>query len=162
MKQVEAIFAEKFYSMASTLNNSQKKAIAKELFLHGDFTHEEIAAKVGTVRQTIARWAREDGWADLKASMTVGKEKTLKNLYAHVQSINETILQREDGERTPTPKEADTLAKLAAAISKLEDETGIHELVNSGIAFLNWLRGMDPQKAIEFTDLWDAFFKEKF
>lgn len=148
--------------MATTLKNTQKKAIAKELYLHGDFTYEEIAAKVGTVRQTIARWAREDEWAGLKASMTVGKEKTLKNLYAHVQSINETILQREEGERTPTPKEADILSKLAAAIDKLESESGIRELVSAGMAFLNWLRKMDPQKAIEFTELWDAFLKEKF
>ena len=147
--------------MASTLKNAQKKSIAKELYLHGDYTFEEIAAKVETVRQTIARWAKEEGWASLKASMTVGKEKTLKNLYAHVQSINEAILERSDGERTPTPKEADILAKLAAAIGKLEDETGIHELVSSGIAFLTWLRGVDPQKAVEFTELWDAFIKEK-
>ncbi len=148
--------------MASTLKNAQKKSIAKELYLHGDYTFEEIAAKVGTVRQTIARWAREDEWAGLKASMTVGKEKTLKNLYAHVQSINETILQREEGERTPTPKEADILSKLAAAIDKLESESGIREMVSSGIAFLSWLRGIDPQKAIEFTELWDAFLKDKF
>lgn len=148
--------------MASTLKNAQKKSIAKELYLHGDYTFEEIAAKVGTVRQTIARWAREDEWASLKASMTVGKEKTLKNLYAHVQSINETILQREEGERTPTPKEADILSKLAAAIDKLESESGIREMVSSGIAFLSWLRGIDPQKAIEFTELWDAFLKDKF
>lgn len=148
--------------MASTLKNAQKKAIAKELYLHGDYTFEEIAAKVETVRQTIARWAREENWASLKASMTVGKDRTLKNLYAHVQSINDAILQREEGERTPTPKEADILSKLAAAINKMENESGIHEMVNAGIAFLSWLRGIDPQKAIEFTDLWDAFLKEKF
>ena len=148
--------------MASTLKNAQKKSIAKELYLHGDYTFEEIAAKVGTVRQTIARWARDDEWAGLKASMTVGKEKTLKNLYAHVQSINEEILQREGGKRTPTPKEADILSKLAAAIDKLESESGVRELVSSGITFLSWLRGIDPQKAVEFTGLWDSFLKEKF
>ena len=148
--------------MASTLKNPQKKTIAKELYLHGEFTFEEIAAKVGTSRQTVARWANVEGWADLKASMSVGKEKTLKNLYAHVQRINETILQRPDGERMPTPKEADTLAKLAAAIDKIESESGIRELVSAGISFLTWLRGVDPAKAIEFTDLWDAFLKTKF
>ena len=30
--------------MANTLKNNQKRAIAKELYLHGDFTFEEIAA----------------------------------------------------------------------------------------------------------------------
>lgn len=148
--------------MANTLKNTQKKTIAKELYIHGEFTFEEIAAKVGCTRQTIARWAKDDGWADLKASMSVGKENTLKNLYAHVQRINETILQRPDGERMPTPKEADILAKLAASIDKIESESGIRELVSAGIAFLSWLRGVDTAKAIEFTDLWDAFLKTKY
>lgn len=147
--------------MANTIKNIQKKSIAKELYLHGDYTFEEIAAKVGSARQTIAKWAREEEWESLKASMSVGKEKILKNMYAHVQLINENILQRPDGERMPTPKEADILAKLSAAIDKLESETGIHELVSSGITFLTWLRGVDPQRAIEFTDLWDAFIKDQ-
>lgn len=147
--------------MAQNLKKTQKKAISKELYLHGDYTFEEIAAKVESTRQTIARWAKEEGWADLKASMSVGKEKTLKNLYAHVQRINEAILTREEGQRTPTPAEADILAKLSASINKLETESGIRELVSSGIAFLTWLRGVDPQKAVEFTDLWDSFIKEK-
>ena len=148
--------------MATTLKNAQKKTIAKELYLHGEFTFEAIAAKVGSVRQTVARWAKEEGWADLKASMSVGKEKTLKNLYAHVQRINEAILHRDEEERVPTPKEADILSKLAASIDKLESESGIRELVSAGIGFLTWLRGVDPAKAIEFTDLWDAFLKTKF
>ena len=94
--------------------------------------------------------------------MTVGKANTLKNMYAHVQRINEAILQREEGDRTPTPKEADILSKLASAIDKLESETGISELVSSGIEFISWLRGVDAEKAIEFASLWDAFLKEKF
>ena len=113
-------------------------------------------------RQTVSRWAKEDNWQDLKASMTVGKEYTLKNMYAHVQRINDAILQREEEERIPTPKEADILAKLASAIDKMESETGIHELVNAGMAFITWLRNVDADKAVEFANLWDAFLKEKF
>lgn len=152
----------KIKHMANTLKNTQKKTIAKELYLHGEFTFEEIAAKVGCTRQTIARWAKDDGWPELKASMSVGKEKTLKNLYAHVQRINDAILERDEGKRTPTSAEADILAKLAAAIDKIESESGIRELVSAGIAFLSWLRGVDAGKAIEFTDLWDAFLKTKY
>ena len=147
--------------MAAALKNNQKKIIAKELYLAGDYTFEEVADKVGAARQTIARWAKDEGWRDIKASMTVGKDKMLKNLYAHVQTINDEILSRPDGERRPTPAEADILAKLSSSIGKLETEGGIHELVNTGIAFLTWLRGADPQKAVEFSYLWDAFIKDK-
>ena len=148
--------------MANKLKNTQKKSIARELYLHGDFTFEEIAAKVDAARQTVSRWTKEDNWQDLKASMTVGKEYTLKSMYAHVQRINEAIQQRAEEERIPTPKEADILAKLASAIDKIETETGLHELVNAGMAFITWLRTVDADKAVEFANLWDAFLKEKF
>lgn len=147
--------------MASTLTKGQKKSIAKELYLHGDYTFEEIADKVGSTRQTVSRWSHEEGWAEIKASMTVGKEKTLKHLYAHVQTINDAILSREGEERAPTPKEADTIAKLSAAIAKLEQESGIREYVSAGMAFLGWLRETDPKKAVEFSVAWDAFIKSR-
>lgn len=147
--------------MASTLTKGQKKSIAKELYLHGDYTFEEIADKVGSTRQTVSRWSHEEGWAEIKASMTVGKEKTLKHLYAHVQTINDAILSREGEERAPTPKEADTIAKLSAAIAKLEQESGIREYVSAGMAFLGWLRESDPKKAVEFSIAWDAFIKSR-
>ena len=147
--------------MASTLTKGQKKSIAKELYLHGDYTLEEIADKVGSTRQTVSRWSHEEGWAEIKASMTVGKEKTLKHLYAHVQTINDAILSREGEERAPTPKEADTIAKLSAAIAKLEQESGIREYVSAGMAFLGWLRETDPKKAVEFSVAWDAFIKSR-
>lgn len=147
--------------MANNLKNTQKKSIAKELYLNGEYTFEEIASKVGATRQTIARWAKDDEWASLKASMSVGKEKILKNMYAHVQFINDTILMRPEEERMPTPKEADILVKLSAAIDKMESETGIRELVSCGISFLTWLRGFSPDKAIEFTELWDGFIKSR-
>ena len=147
--------------MAAALKNTQKKTIAKELYLHGDFTLEEIADKVGAVRQTVARWAKDEGWKDIKSSMTVGKDKILKNLYAHVQTINDAVVARPEGERIPTPKEADTLAKLAAAIDKIESESGIREYVNAGMAFLTYVRNIDAQKAIDISYLWDSFIKDK-
>jgi len=147
--------------MAAALKNTQKKTIAKELYLHGDFTLEEIADKVGAVRQTVARWAKDEGWKDIKSSMTVGKDKILKNLYAHVQTINDAVLMRPEGERIPTPKEADTLAKLAAAIDKIESESGIRDYVNTGIAFLTYMRQVNPEKAVEISYFWDSFIKDK-
>ena len=37
-----------------------KRALARDLFMQGEYTQEEIAQKIGTSRQTIARWAKED------------------------------------------------------------------------------------------------------
>ena len=145
--------------MANTIKNEQKKAIAKDLYLYGDLTYEEISSKVSSTRQTVSKWAHDGDWPSIKAGMTVGKEKILKNLYAHVQSINELVLESED--RTPTPAQADTLSKLSASIAKLEGDSGIREYVSAGMAFLTWLRKTEPAKAVEYVEFWDAFIKEK-
>ena len=143
------------------LKNEQKKALAKDVYLLGSFTFEEIAAKVGCTRQTVARWARDGGWDELKAGMTIGREQILKNYYRQIQEINSVISSRDKGKRHADTREADILLKLSAAIKKMEDDAGISELVGAGLRFSDWLRRIDLERAKEFVKLWDAFLKEQ-
>lgn len=145
----------------STMTSSQKKALAKDIYLLGTYTLEEIAAKVGTTRQTVSRWAKAEAWSELKAGMTIGREEILKNLYRQIAEINEHIAQRDKGERHATTKEADVIMKLSASIRKMEDEAGISDLISAGMRFIEWLRKADLDKAKEFVTFWDAFIKDQ-
>ena len=145
----------------AALNNVQKKALAKDIYLLGSYTMEEIAVKVGTTRQTVSRWAKADGWDELKAGMTIGREEILKNLYRQINEINSNISSREKGERHANSKEADILMKLSASIKKMEEDVGISELVSAGMRFGDWLRKIDLDKAKEFVNWWDAFIKDQ-
>ena len=145
----------------AALNNVQKKALAKDIYLLGSYTMEEIAAKVGTTRQTVSRWAKAEGWDELKAGMTIGREQILKNLYRQINEINSNISSREKGERHANSKEADILMKLSASIKKMEEDVGISELVSAGMRFGDWLRKIDLDKAKEFVNYWDAFIKDQ-
>lgn len=145
----------------AALNNGQKKALAKDIYLLGSYTMEEIAIKVGTTRQTVSRWAKADGWDELKAGMTIGREQILKNLYRQINEINSNISSREKGERHANSKEADILMKLSASIKKMEEDVGISELVSAGMRFGDWLRKIDLDKAKEFVNYWDAFIKDQ-
>lgn len=145
----------------AALNNGQKKALAKDIYLLGSYTMEEIAVKVGTTRQTVSRWAKADGWDELKAGMTIGREQILKNLYRQINEINSNISSREKGERHANSKEADILMKLSASIKKMEEDVGISELVSAGMRFGDWLRKIDLDKAKEFVNYWDAFIKDQ-
>lgn len=145
----------------AALNNVQKKALAKDIYLLGSYTMEEIAVKVGTTRQTVSRWAKADGWDELKAGMTIGREQILKNLYRQINEINSNISSREKGERHANSKEADILMKLSASIKKMEEDVGISELVSAGMRFGDWLRKIDLDKAKEFVNYWDAFIKDQ-
>lgn len=145
----------------AALRNDQKKALAKDIYLLGSYTLEEIAQKVETTRQTVSRWAKAEGWDELKAGMTIGREQILKNLYRQINEINTNINAREQGQRHASSKEADILMKLSAAIKKMEDDVGISELISSGMRFTDWLRKVDLDKAKDFISYWDAFIKDQ-
>jgi transposase len=145
----------------ATLKNEQKKALAKDIYLLGSYTLEEIAQKVDATRQTVSRWAKTEGWDELKAGMTIGREQILKSLYRQINEINSNISKRAPGERHASIKEADILAKLSAAIKKMEEDVGISDLISSGMRFGDWLRTVDIEKAKEFINYWDAFIKDQ-
>ena len=143
------------------LKSKQKKEIARDIYLYGNFTLEEIGLKVGTTRQTVARWARDGQWVELKAGMTITREEILKNMYRQLNELNQGILQREAGERHASVKEADVLAKLSAAIKKMETDVGITDIISVGMRFGDWLRRFDVGRAKEYVVLWDAFIREQ-
>lgn len=142
------------------LKSEQKKALAREIYLLGSYTYEEIASKVDVQRQTISRWAKAGKWDELKAGMSVTREEILKRMYQHLNNINEDILTRTEGERRPSSKEADVMVKLAAAIKSMETDVGISDLVSAGMRFGDWLRISNVEKAKEFVKLWDLFLKD--
>lgn len=143
------------------LKSEQKKALARDLYLLGSYTYEEIAMKVGTQRQTISRWAKAGGWEDLKAGMSVTREEILKRLYQQLNNINAIILEREPNERFANSKEADAMAKLSATIKNMEIDVGISDIISVGMRFGEWLRRVDLDKAKEFVQYWDLFLKEQ-
>lgn len=143
------------------LKSEQKKALARDLYLLGSYTYEEIATKVGTQRQTISRWAKAGGWEDLKAGMSVTREEILKRLYQQLNNINAIILEREPNERFANSKEADAMAKLSATIKNMEIDVGISDIISVGMRFGEWLRRVDLDKAKEYVKYWDLFLKEQ-
>ena len=141
--------------------NIDKRDIARSLYVNGSYTQEEIAQKVGVTRQTVSRWIATDSWDDQKAALTITPQQILAGLNRQIVEINNKISTREDGERFATVAEADTLAKLASAIKKIESDAGIADIVDVGIRFTNWLRELDLEKAKEFNELLDAFIKDQ-
>ena len=87
----------------AAMTNDKKKTLAKDIYLLGQYTFEEIAEKVGSTRQTISKWCKEGQWEDLKAGMTVSREQILKGMYSQVNEINKAIQQKDAGQRYASP-----------------------------------------------------------
>ena len=153
-------FCRQIYMTMTQLSATQKKQIAKDLYLYSAMTFEEIASRIGSTRQTVSKWSKSEGWDELKSSMTISREQILKNMYRQIDEINAAILSREAGQRFASVKEADTLAKLAAAIDKMERDVGLSDIVSVGMRFCEWLRRADVDRGREVATLWDAFLKD--
>ncbi len=141
------------------MTSRQTRQWAMSMYIYENRTQEEIADAVGVSRQTIIRWAKADKWNEHKASLTMTRENQIKNLQQQIVEINNNILQREEGKRYASPKEADTIAKLTNSINKLETELGIHEIVSVAQRFIAWLRPIDFDLTKRITDLFDKFIK---
>lgn len=141
--------------------NIDKKGIAKSLFLDGNYTQEEIAEKVGTTRQTVARWIKENQWEEVKASVTITPAQIIAQWNRQIIEINNNINNRPAGERFATVQEADALSKLAGSIKKLETDIGVPDCVSVAMRFLSWLRPLDIDAAKQFNNLFDAFIKDQ-
>ena len=143
------------------LTNAQKKEWAKTLYLRENLTQQEIADRVGCSRVTVSNWVRAGKWEEQKVGITLTRQEQVGNLYRQVAEINRSIADRPEGERFATSKEADILGKLAAAISKMEQEIGIADTISALTAFIEWLRPLDLEKAKDITRFADAYIKDK-
>ena len=155
------------------LTKEQKKSLAKELYIQGDYTYAEIAEKVGSTRQTVSKWAEAGKWDELKTYMTAGRESILKGLYAQIDMISQAVKERgrlvdltqKDPNKViqigPTAQEADKLVKLANAIKKLENDCGIAGLVDAGMRFCNYMRTVDIEEAKKIAKFWDMFLTDQ-
>lgn len=143
------------------LTNAQKKEWAKTLYLRENLTQQEIADRVGCSRVTVSNWVRAGKWEEQKVGITLTRQEQVANLYRQVAEINRTIAERPEGERFATSKEADILGKLAAAISKMEQEIGIADTISVLTGLIEWLRPHDIEKAKEITRIADAYIKYK-
>lgn len=139
----------------------QKKDIARQLFVKGEFTQAEIAEKVGVSKVTINKWVKAENWDKEKISIAASRQEQLKKFYNQLAEINNTIERRPEGQRFATPAEADAISKLTKAIENLEKETSLTDTITVITEILEWLRPQNIEKAKEFSGIFDLYIKSK-
>ena len=102
----------------ANLTIKQKKEWARMLYLDGTtlYTQAEISEKVGISRITLGRWIKDEKWAELRVSVTMTREQSIKRLYRQIDEVLGVIERRPCGERYPSSQESDTIKKITASI----------------------------------------------
>jgi len=138
------------------MSKKQEREYAKLLYTQMALTQKDIAAKVGVSEKTIGKWKEQENWEQLKTVLITTRTNVIRNLQRQME-----LWQKEIGERLASSKETDILTKLASAIRSLETETGISEMVDTGMKFIQFLQQQDVELAKEVTNWFDVFIKSK-
>lgn len=141
------------------LTNTQKKELAKTLYLDTSATQQEIAERVGVERRTIVRWVKE--WQPLKINYMQTRELRIRSTLMQLKELDEHIEAREEGSRFPSAKEADIRRKLTADLEALEQDASVKEVINVSRGILDYIRQISLEDAKKLSDYLDAFIKEK-
>lgn len=142
-----------------TLKN--KRELAKALYIKAEHTQAEISEIVGVSRRSICKWIEKEDWKSLRNATTITPQKIVSNLNKQLDEINERILSRPEGERFATPKESDSILKLATTIKKMQTDCGLAEVVSVAMSFLSWLRDIGEEElGKEFSNYFNAFIAD--
>lgn len=133
--------------------------MAEALYVNTNKTQQEIAITVGVSEKTITKWKNDDKWDDKKAAISISKDHELRRLFTQLNELNTAIESKPAGQRYPSSKEADALKKLTAAIKDLETDLGISDTINVCMKMLKWMRSIDMEASIRFSELSDKYIK---
>ncbi|MCE5294830.1 MAG: hypothetical protein LLF94_09505 [Chlamydiales bacterium] len=144
------------------ISRKKKKEFARLIFFQEPgVSQKDIAERVGISVVSLNKWINQEGWKEMQKSLLTSKAEQLSMLYNSLDKFNQSIRDRKDSPY-PTNKEADTLIKMTAAIRNLETETSLAEKIETGKAFLQFLRKLGPQQMQFSKDvaiLFDAYIK---
>ncbi len=109
-------------SLTGTTANPAAKDLARDMYLGGK-TQTAIAGQLGVHPKTIAYWAKQNNWQELKACICLGPIIIRHNLYTQLAALSDAIVTRAETNGCPTSKEVLMQYKLVQAIFKFPDFT---------------------------------------
>lgn len=98
-----------------------QQELAKDLYLHTQKTHQEIADILDVSKRTVFGWIKNGRWAEMKESARQAPGIILQDIHNHITAINDRIRDRED-DPCPTPQEVDMLRKLIGMTTVIEKQ----------------------------------------
>jgi len=130
-------------------DNEYKKKLAKDYYLFGAYSQNEIAAKIKISPQTLSKWKEEYRWEELRQEMLRTADRAMLNYCKLVDAFSKELEKSEP--------DIDKLTKINALIEKTQTKNSIAgEIEKVGIAMIRYLEEAMPEKRDFYLD----FFRE--
>jgi predicted transcriptional regulator len=146
--------------MAKKLIPDLRKDFARTLFIQGQ-SKPEIADRAGISENTLSKWVDEEKWDAMRKSLTTTKTEQLSFLYEILAKMTAEGRAAMDDDDPKTNPDYDGITKITRAIERLEKETNVGEMIQTGIDFLTFMKGEDIDVAKLFNKWFMIFIQEK-
>ncbi|MCW3124191.1 MAG: hypothetical protein JWQ38_3683 [Flavipsychrobacter sp.] len=124
-------------------NKSQEQHKAEYLFLHTDFSQQEIADIVGIDRRTLYSWAKENNWQRARYIAKHAPPVLVEQYYGQLGALNQAITNRTE-RPYPTKEEAEIIRKLLISIKHaVVDKRPVIESIEALTEFVTELGNKD-------------------
>ncbi len=135
---------------------TDKKEQAYDLFMRGS-KQNEIAQLVGVTEKTVGRWVEAGKWKEARESLLDTRSKTIELLQSVVRQLSQKAKEDIDSGGTKHASYADSITKHTHSIARLEKETGIGDMIQTGMEFLSFLKDNDLEAA-QLLNKWFLVF----
>lgn len=144
--------------MAKELSSNQKREWAELLYTKHNETQKAIAAKVGVHENTVTAWKEKYRWDAARKSLLASKESILKSYYTILENI---VTRIQSGDGVGNTADADMSVKYAAAINKLETETNVGNMIETGMKFIQEVQSYDLELAKQIATAFNTFISNQ-
>ena len=143
------------------LSNTQKKERAQQLYLQDQHTQKEIAQKVGVSQQTMVKWATDGKWDEKRKSLMVTTEEILRDLIDTLDHMRKEAKTAATDNDPSTKPDSDGIYKMTLAIRKLQDKSGLGDIIIIMQQFIKFVQLEDHALSQSITKWADLFIKSK-
>lgn len=146
--------------MAKTLVQTLRKDFAKTLYMQGQ-AHLEIADRAGISGNMLSKWVNEEQWDILRKSLATTKTEQLTFLYEILAMMTVEGRDALADDDPKTQPDYNGITKITRAIERLEKDTNLGEMIQTGIEFLKFMKNENLDVAKLFNHWFMIFIQEK-
>ncbi|MBS1587361.1 MAG: hypothetical protein JSS82_17645 [Bacteroidetes bacterium] len=107
------------------MKKSSEQQTARDLFFATDHSQAEIARRVGVDPKTVNLWVKHGKWKEIKLAARRTPAILVEQYFNQLAALNEAIDARDEGNRFPTLKEAETMRKLIVCINNIQKQVSV-------------------------------------
>lgn len=135
---------------------AQKKQLAKELFMLGQYYQKELSERVDVTENTMGKWCKE--WRPLMAASKTTKQEVVQRID---KAINDIFIAAEDEGRKLDSGDYDAISKLNKTRENINKELGLSIYIEVFMEYNSFAMAQNSDLCRENIKLQDQFINLK-